>query len=250
MALDTITLALNGEVPFDAFTDAITRFRALIQALSQEVGVADNVDWVIHDLEVGSASATIRGEASSPEQVEKVVRAYSQVGKALEKGDPLPFSPSVAKSAQGLLRVLGDRVTSIRFETPEEEATVTSQPGKILRPATTTAYGAVEGRVQTLTQRKGLRFILYDALNDRAISCYVQEGQEEMMRGIWGKRAIVEGLVSREVFSGRPIAVRRISSVRVLPEVEHGSYLEARGIVPYRLGEPLPEELTRRLRDA
>ena len=43
-------------------------------------------------------------------------------------------------------------------------------------------YGAIEGRVQSLSQRKGLRFTLYYQEFDRAVSCYLSEGQEERMR--------------------------------------------------------------------
>lgn len=112
------------------------------------------------------------------------------------------------------------------------------------------AYGAVEGRVQTLTSCRALRFNLFDSLHDRTVSCYLQEGQEGIMREAWGRRASVEGLISREAQSGRPVAIRQISRVKIIGEVEPGSYLHARAVSPLRPGDPMPEKTIRRLRNA
>lgn len=57
------------------------------------------------------------------------------------------------------------------------------------RPNYISAYSAIEGVVQTLTSRRGLRFTLFDSLHDQAVSCYLEDGQEELMRGVWGRRA-------------------------------------------------------------
>lgn len=132
----------------------------------------------------------------------------------------------------------------------ERSACVTSQPIKPGEQSTKVTFGAIEGRVQTLTERKGLRFTLHDTLNDRAISCYLQEGQKELMRQAWGQRAIVEGEISRDTILGRPVAIRHITSTRIVSESEKGSYLKARGIAPRKPESPLPEVLIRQWRDA
>lgn len=250
MAKDTLTLALNGEVPFDEYTDAISHFHTLVNALSAELGVADIVEWFVHDLQAGSATATIRGESEKPEETERVIDAYADVAKALLQGHPPAFGTSVVRAATGITRILNTRITSIRFETADVDVVITSTPTITATETVRTALGAVEGRVQTLTERKSLRFTLYDGLHDRAVSCYVREDQQETMRDWWGKRAIVEGEVSRDIESGRPIAVRKITRVQTLSEVERGSYLSARAVAPMRPSSPLPEEVVRRLRDA
>jgi len=250
MAKDTLTLALNGEVPFDEYSDAISHLRALVNALSVELGVADSVEWFIHDLHVGSAVSTIRGESEKPEATERVIDAYTNVARALQVGKPPAYGVPVVRAATAITHILNSRITSIRFETADEDVVITSTPTVAISETVRTALGAVEGRVQTLTQRKSLRFTLYDDLHDRAVSCYAREAQQETMRGWWGKRAIVEGEVSREIDSGRPVAVRKITRVQMLSEVERGSYLSARAVAPARPGSPLPEEVIRRLRDA
>lgn len=83
---------------------------------------------------------------------------------------------------------------------------------------------------------------------DKAVSCYLAEGYEEIMRGVWGKIATVEGLVTRDPLSGRPLAVRHITKVTPKPD-RRISYRDARGAAPSLTGLT-PEDAIRRLRDA
>jgi hypothetical protein len=213
-------------------------------------GNAAGISWIVADLEVSSALATARAVGANgyqPEQVEAVVRDYLAVGRALQGTQPLTFSDTVNREARALTKVLGDGVTTIRFETAEADAAVQAvadvPPAVVIPPA----YGAVEGRVQTLTSRAGLRFTLYDTLYDRAVSCYLAEGFEDIMRDAWGHRAVVEGLVTRDPDSGRPLAVRQVTGVELLSELPPGGYRKLRGISPSSLRA---EEAIRRLRDA
>jgi hypothetical protein len=112
------------------------------------------------------------------------------------------------------------------------------------------SYDVVEGRVETLTSRKALRFTLYETITGRAVSCYPGEGSEEQMRDIWGRRTLIDGWVSRDPLTGFPVAVRKINSINVLPEVPTGYYRNARGASPRLDGEPLAETVIRLMRDA
>ncbi len=251
MAKDTITLALNGDqIPINVFAVAMENLADLIRELSKEYGLEDKIQWIIQDLQISSAIATVRGESDIIEQVERVVEAYDGVGAALESGERPDHPEPVVKAAKGIISILDKQITSVRFETANRDRVV-SRPNLNLPQATINkAFGVVEGRVQTLTNRKGLRFTLFDTLRDRAVSCYLREGQEETMREAWGKMAIIEGEISRDALSGRPIAVRNITSVRAIPESIRGNYLKARGIAPLKSGMILPEIAVRRIRDA
>src|SRR6266567_3235025 len=81
MVADTITLALNGDVPIADFSRAIEHFVRLVAALTEEVGRGVQIAWVVDQLEAGSAITTIRGEAEDLDSVERVVRAYAVVGE-------------------------------------------------------------------------------------------------------------------------------------------------------------------------
>ncbi len=255
---DTITLALGGDVRLDAFATAIGRLKNLLDALTREVASGARIDWVISALDVSSALTTVRGDVSKPEflpRVYRVVSAYEEVGEALHAGQLPPFSEAVTVEALAITSVLDDHVDQVRFETALKEWIITS-PVSVMETTPLSqptfapvAYGAVEGRVQTLTSRDTLRFTLYDTLNDRAVSCYMAEDAVETMRDVWGRVAVVEGMVTRDPSSGRPLSVRGIREVRVIPSGTPGGYRDAMGSVP-RDGGPRAEDVIRLLRDA
>lgn len=252
MANDTVTLGLQGDVSLAQFAEAVGRFWGLIQALSADSGV--QARWDVADLEVSSAIATARGTADGEEEkVARVVASYLEVGQALEGGTEIPFPAPVRDEAVGLTRVLGSGVDVIRFETAEADALIRATPpelGAHREPVPRReAYGAVTGRVQTLTSRSRLRFALYDSLHDRAVSCYLAEGSEDEARGIWDKLATVEGWVSRDPETDRPRTVRRIRRITIEDEGDPRGYQLARGVHP-RGEQDLAEVRIRRLRDA
>ncbi|MGH2458773.1 MAG: hypothetical protein ACRDIY_07895 [Chloroflexota bacterium] len=250
MPAKTITLALDGGVPLDQFGLAMSAFSGLIKSLSSELGTARKVEWIIDDLQAGSATATIRSDAADEEAIERVVQAYATVGRSLASHTAIPYSSDVARYARDIVSVLNGQVTSVRFETPDEDVILYSRSDRETNPERyLLAYGAVEGTIQTLTSRNRLRFTLYDSLFDKAVSCYVEEGREQIMLGVWGRRAIVEGLISRDAQTGRPVAVRQIRDIRVVLRPESASYRQARGIAP--ADESISAEAAiRKLRDA
>lgn len=255
---DTVTLALDGVVSLSDFSEAVSRFNGLVAALAADAKV-EGVVWQIDALDYSSAITTARGvseNGAQPEQIARVVRAYIEVGQALEHGNTIPYPASVQKEARAITDILrGSTVEAIRFETAESDAIIREQAMSaavvaVIPTDREEAYGAVTGHIQTLTNRKSLRFMLYDQIYDRAVSCYLAEGRESMMLQMWGRVATVEGWVSRDPRTGRPLTVRRVSNVTPLAEVEPQEYKKARGAIPLVEGDPLPEILTRRLRDA
>jgi hypothetical protein len=270
MANDTITFMLEGEIPLDSFATAVTALTGLIKGLSNEMAAPAEIDWIIEDLEPGSALIVIKGRSDTqPEYVERVVQAYASVGRALQRGEQIAHSRGVIRRALKIGRMVNGRVKSVRFETAETDVIISpvrrlrrkarknatdGAPEAVLfqleeeqgsdQPAG--AYGAIEGTVQMLTNRHGLRFTLYDTLNDRAVSCYLDPGMEDIMRDVWGKPAVVEGWVSRDD-SGHPISVLHVSTV---DSVQEGDYTVARTILPIGPDDELPERLIRRTRDA
>ncbi|MCU1286784.1 MAG: hypothetical protein JWO13_3134 [Acidobacteriales bacterium] len=262
MALDTVTLVLDGEVPLSEFANAIANFNELVNALSEEVG-GSQLDWVIDDLQYSSSVATVRSR-ENPEATARVVEAYSRVGSSLESRTAIPYSPRIGNVANKVVSISDRRVRAVRFETPVTESTVMLNKPAVLAPILALptaiknlvlphpkpAYGGIKGRVQTLTNRGGLRFTLFDLLNDKAVSCYIEEGQEELLRDVWGKMVLVEGLIARDPGNGRPISVRHIANISPQPDPHTGyEYEKARSSAPSLSGMS-PEEAIRRLRDA
>ncbi len=253
MSNDSITLALDGEVQIKDFASAMDGFRKLIAALTRAVGGRQSVEWIITNLDAGSATVTARGESRSLETVEHIAQGYLTVGRALRERERVPYSSRVSNPADKLINLLDGRISSIRFETVEADVIIRSEAASeyVSAPALVTAYGAIEGVVQALSMRRGLRFTLYDTIFDKAVSCYLKEGRESIMRDAWGRRAIVEGTVARDSDTVRAVSVRQVSAVEIMRDPEPGSYRHARAISPRRPDDGLlPEDRIRRLRDA
>lgn len=111
----------------------------------------------------------------------------------------------------------------------------------------TTSRGAIEGRVQALDHGDPTRVTLLETLHHRTVTCYLQSGDAERFRAVAGRRAIVEGTVTRHAHTGQPIAIRNIRRIVVLDESPPGAYRLARGVAGSS-GAQLPEDAIRLLR--
>lgn len=245
-----LTFALEGELTLDDFSEAIKDFNALVSALSQEIGGTTKIDWRIDELNAGSALATIHGVSSDEQVVLGVVQGYAAVGKALQNRTPIPYSEKVRRAARSMRRRVKGSINSIRLETTFGEAIITRETEGRQESPIAYSHGEVKGIVQTLTNRGGLRFTLYELLFDKPISCYLDEGQENIMRGAWGRKVIVSGLIGRESEQKRPVVVRHITNVQILDDTPPGNYRLARGIIPYNEESEKPEVIIRAMRDA
>lgn len=234
------------------FALAVEQFMKLVNGLEQEVASQAHIDWKLEALEVGSAIITIRGVSEShPKQVQSVITAYEKVGRAIQRGRPLPYGERIQKPLEKLRGLLNGRITSLRLETDSFDAEVFAQDAlPVERDEFVPIFGAVEGRIQSLSNRGSLRFTLYDANDDHAVSCYLRPGCEDKMRNAWGKMAIVEGRMRRDPKTGKVSTVRDVTpdGVSILVE-DRGDWREAIGCAPAKPGSISPEEAIRRGRD-
>ena len=252
MPKTTLTFEIGGRVEINNFAEGIDAFQKLIKALTPK-GL--RVSWVVEDLQPGSAIATFRGESDSASQVEQIIEKYEDIGSALSRSegmssrDYLSYDDQTRKATLEIIR-LTSSVEYVRFETQDSAYIIYGNGYDLAEPALSVSVGTISGRVQTLTNRAGLKFNLYDALFDKAVACYLQQGQEELMREVWDRRVEVSGSISRQTKTGRPISVRNILRVMPIQEAGTGSYYNARGAVPWQSGQKSPEEVIRELRDA
>lgn len=250
--IDTLTLALHGDIPLDLFALAVKRFDALVDGLTDEVAGSETITWTVSRLQSGSAIIEVRALSKDPDAIERAIRAYDAVGEALKRGEPIPFSPSVVRNAHALTSLLNGHITSISFSTQEATHVVKSnvteedveEPSKWL-----IAWGSVTGDVGAISTRPALQFTLYDTLFDKAVVCHLSRNLDSLAREIWNKRVTVTGRVYRRIDDGRPIRVRDIVDVQSL-ESTNQDFRRARGAVPWRSSDELPEVTIRRLRDA
>ena len=257
MAKNTITFELGGRVDVRRLKEGISAFYGLMTALTDKTGVS----WVVKDLKPGSAVITVQGEADDPAKVEQIVGQFGEIGKALKEQEDISdgywvtnarvakSSDRITKAVSAIQKLAGSK-EYLRFKTEYADYKFFGNRVAAKRRARTSVLGSVTGEVQTVSNRGGLQFNLYDSLLGKMIVCHLAPGQEDLMREAWGRRVRVSGRVSRDRATGRPITVKRIVDVEILEDGTPGSYKMARGAVPWEEGDPLPEDVIRRLRDA
>lgn len=251
MAKDTLKLTLEGDIPIDQYAEAIGQFNALVQALSEEVAGSTPIEWSLSELSTGSATAVLRGTAADDIAVQRVVIAYSIVGRALERGQPIPYSEEVVAPAVALTGVLNGHIKAVRLITDDHEASVL-QPVKpeTQRRVRRTALGVLTGVVNTISAEPRPRLTLHDDLFDRAVNCYPAANQRDLMRDVWNKRVAVMGMIYRDPETGRPVQVTDIISITATDEKQPGAFLRAGGALPWQEGDEPSEVMIRRIRDA
>lgn len=249
MADNTLTLTLEGEVLLQQFASTIQSFSQLVELLSREVADGTSIQWVIEELQAGSATATVIGLYEEEEPVLNVIRAYNRVGRALQFREPIPFSPAVQSQAIAIARAVGEKITAVHFETADEDFVIYNAFRTEDRNLPKVSFGAVRGRVQALSSRGKLKFTLYDSVFDKSVSCYLRDGQEDLMREIWGKNVVVTGRITRESDRGRVVSVRQITDIQPVLEIRPGSYRQARGVFAWAVGDEPAEVTIRRGRE-
>jgi hypothetical protein len=56
-------------------------------------------------------------------------------------------------------------------------------------------HGSIDGRLQTLSERGAMRFVIYDTLTDRAVQCFISDGKLADAIESFRKRVEVYGLI-------------------------------------------------------
>lgn len=248
MSETTLTFEIGGRVEMRDLREGMTLFDRLISALTPKNGVA----WIVEDLRAGSAVITLRGETDDHAVLEGVMFEYEKIGLALSQNQDPTHVNLGARSASRDILALAGRVDYVKFKTPTQNYMVFGNGAEVEDAPTSSpvSIGAITGRVQAMSNRSRLSFNLYDDVLDRRVTCHLEPGQEDMMREAWDRRVSVSGRITRNSATGAPTSIRDISKVDILEDPIPGAYRNARGAVPWKPGDMLPEEVIRLSRDA
>src|SRR5690349_11179844 len=110
---NTLTLYLAGDVSLTQFAEAIRHFTNLVDLLSREVAADTKIDWIVEDLQAGSALASVAGVSESEAPVLRVVRAYETIGQSLQRREPIPFPEPIIREAIGITKVISEKIPSV-----------------------------------------------------------------------------------------------------------------------------------------
>ena len=249
MREDEIRLRIGGEVTVDLLSAALAQFTRALEAAEASHGAS--IRWVVTGLDHGSATALARAiptDGRSETLAPQVCLSLVETGRAVMEGkadDALPMTRYLTK-LQDLAShdqpVVIDCVGAAVEFAPAETAELSSADKN--HHAT---LGTIRGRIEMLSQRRGLHFSLYDSVYDLAVACFPAKDMESTMRDAWGRVADVTGTVKRDPATDRPRSVRDITSVELVDEGDALGYRAVRGVLQTR--EPA-EVLVRRMREA
>lgn len=248
----SVVLELSNDVELDVFATMLTKLTTLLQALQKNEPSRARVAMTINYLLLGSAAAGAALESDDDTLVENISTGYLRVGKAMSVDNLLSFPANVARPAREMIKIIS-RGHGHHLTMANDQADVVVLPTAIRGPksATVRAIGGIEGRIQTLSSRDRLNFILYEGAHDHGVRCYLADEQQDLVRDLWDRRALVTGTITRDATSGRPLSIRQIRTVTALPERDQTNYQRAIGVLkPLIPADLKPEELIRRWRDA
>jgi hypothetical protein len=250
----SITVTIGGEVTLPLFVQALTGLNDLIRVLSKDLG-GESADWVVENLESGSAVAIVRGLGEDADSITSTTSSVIEAVRVVERGAARILPPQVARAARKLTHVVDGVVPFLILTSGEEEVTIfTSEKGQGREQERVAAFGSVTGVVRTLSRSRGLYFTVADESYCRIVACRfgaeLSATMADTMRDLWDRRAVVEGTVIRDRRTGRPIKVLDVQSVSAAPKSSPGAFVRARGVIEVTYDAEPPESTIRRLRDA
>lgn len=258
MAKDYVTFILDDELTLDEFTSSIVEFNSIILNLTKEVSGGKEIRWELGGLSYGSAQAMAKGIYETEEEKEiviKTVKKYEQYSEDISKGEIKHYSKELRKSAVKIIDI--SKRIPLRFETEDKDVYL-YKPNESFHELKNKnfrnilpdkVYGSVRGRVESINSRNEYRFVLYDSVYDKAVSCYLNPDQKELMRNIWDSLAFVEGIVKRDINTGRPLTVRNISKIEKIEEMNPDEWKEAIGCCPVPKNSITPGEAIDKIRN-
>ncbi|MBF0318614.1 MAG: hypothetical protein HQL01_02245 [Nitrospirae bacterium] len=235
MAIDstkknTIALTLKGEnIASELLRDSICTFYDFVDEVSAQVsGTRKPVKWIV-TVEHGSIillNNPVVREINN-DIIEKTVNAiHYGIGKLETNTDrPEYFSDKALEYLQNLALLLSaesNGLTGIYIVINEDSHALTRRVAANIDTITGNRYkslGSVEGKLQVISERGGLKFTIYDTLNDKPVRCSIPEELRsealEAAAKAFGQRISIFGMISYDQY-GTPkiIQVRKLRLFR------------------------------------
>jgi hypothetical protein len=239
-----LTLRFDGIlVTPDEFRKTVNAFIDLLIQVSEEI--SDGESKPLWNMSVREGSNILVAKPVADPKTEKNVKETIRVVisgiKLLEHGKSnIPhFNRRAMHAARDLSSVLarpgkqGINVVEIRGSTRQKPVVVTLKTSETVAAQIGVqhqAYGSVEGRLQTITERGTFQFVVFEALTDRGINCFVPQDKFKEAHGAFGRRVNVSGIVQYDR-SGLPVSIK-VDAIRIFRELsEMPDIEEFRGIL-------------------
>ncbi len=225
----SLTLTFDAPVVSpDVFRRAINAFIEMLKAVSDEAaGTGKKIQWTM-SVAKGSTAVIARplADVATKRAAAIVIQTLPEGIRRLEKGAttaPSYFNERALHAAKelGEITEIGSksldyvRIRSTGKASVVSERTVTSID-RLLK-GQHQALGAVEGKLQTLTERGTLQFVVYDSLYDKGVNCFMGDNIVQDAIAAFRRRVAVSGMVQYDK-EGRPVSIR-VDAIRVFKDI-------------------------------
>ena len=216
--IDTdLTLELDGDgVTPERFQRAVRAFFGIVTEVTKNV--CDDrtpVRWRVKVKSGSNLIGVVPGAGFSPSVLGIIATAVHDGVIASERNAALP--PSFGEGAVRHLRDLSELSNreaegDLRIRLWADRRAIRVTPQTAIGTDRSAAgqfedHGSIEGRLQTVSERGAVRFVVYETLADKAVNCFIEPAQvDEAMRN-FGKRVEVYGLIKYRG-DGSPISIR------------------------------------------
>jgi hypothetical protein len=206
----------------EKFLEAVKSFFELVEGVAGNISTTP-INWTI-EVEHGSAIVRVREITPTPEG-EKAVKTICYGVRSLRSGVktiPPGFTKKEVIAAKTLATLNdGTSIQSIFLKNgsePEEiPQSIATTADLILSGESSTAFGSIEGRIDSMSDIQTFICSITDPIYHRQITCYFQNNDiaEEAYRG-FRKRVMASGFIcyARE---GHPTSIV-VDSIRIFPD--------------------------------
>ncbi|MCL5736953.1 MAG: hypothetical protein M1274_15515 [Actinobacteria bacterium] len=237
--ISDLVLDIQGsDLTPEKFLTGVTAFFGLVRSVNQVTTVGQLVRWTV-EVREGSTLVALKPQPGyAAADVEAISRTVAAGVETLETGQPIP--ENFPEPAVRHLRKLGGIVGRTTKDDTRVRVWIKHEPRPVSLKTVAHAadilgmhyedYGSVEGKLQALSERGGLRFVVYEPLWDKAVYCRI--GPELLQRalGAFGRRVEVYGVVQYRK-DGLPVSVQVEELVEFPPEDQLPDHQSLRGIL-------------------
>lgn len=238
---DCLTIDLEGDLPLEKFERAVGAFFDLIKEVTREALLENQkIRWTV-TVRAGSAilNAIPHYSEDVAAQAREILHAIPSGVKSIESGTeeiPKLFNREAVRAVKklgGLQGLKPTDITAVKIRSGSEKASVTPKSVVVadsLIGGQRQSYGSIEGKMQTITDRDGFRFVVYDSLFDHRVDCFIDEELMEKAVGSFRKRVRVSGMVQYDRM-GDPVSIKVDEIYSFRPNNELPSVREMIGIL-------------------
>jgi len=224
--IKTITLKIEGEnISAEKFKRSVLYFYSLLDEVTCEItGKRKAIQWFVNvkkgSIVLASRGVSLGKDRNVPGQVLFAVKDGLETIKK-EPKRPEYFSEkaldlfldlgSLAEKTNGIkdVKIIVDRKT-FKFTTKalNNVDTILGYAGK--------AYGSIEGRIHTLSERGGLKILIDDDLTHKSIRCNMPEDLLSEAMDAFRKRVYVSGRINYDN-DGQPKSIKA-EEIKIFPD--------------------------------